>query len=149
MPAHNKHVRKNPEPPRLQLVKDKCVHRLTATDFTALMSFLLSRFFRILFISVRGRLLLKRISLLQIPADTSDCRHHCTFSMWTNQKQLRTFVSCVLNDLINQLLLIVRTFHLTATEKRFSHTDDSSLHYPCGPVHSPGACRVLQSVQKT
>lgn len=40
---------------------------LTATDLTALMSFLLSRFFRILLISVRGRLLLKRMSLLQIP----------------------------------------------------------------------------------
>lgn len=62
--------------------------RLTATDFTALISFLLSRFFRILLISVRGRLLLKRISLLQIPADTSDCLHHCTFT--TCKKKKRT-----------------------------------------------------------
>lgn len=40
---------------------------LTATDLTALINFLLSKFFRILFISVRGRLLLYLISLLQIP----------------------------------------------------------------------------------
>lgn len=49
-----------------------CGVTLTATDFTALMSFLLSRFFRILLISVRGRLLLKRMSLLQIPAAKDD-----------------------------------------------------------------------------
>lgn len=45
---------------------------LTATDLTALMSFLLSRFLRILLISVKGRLLLKRMSLLQIPAAQVD-----------------------------------------------------------------------------
>jgi len=43
--------------------------QLTATDFTALMSFLLSRFFRILLISVSGRLLLYLMSLLQIPLE--------------------------------------------------------------------------------
>lgn len=40
---------------------------LTATDLTALVSFLLSKFFRILLISVNGKLLLYRISLLHIP----------------------------------------------------------------------------------
>lgn len=40
---------------------------LTATDLTALISFLLSKFFRILLISVKGKLLLYRISLLHIP----------------------------------------------------------------------------------
>lgn len=40
---------------------------LTATDLTALISFLLSKFFRILLISVNGKLLLYRISLLHIP----------------------------------------------------------------------------------
>lgn len=39
------------------------------------MSFLLSRFFRILLISVRGRLLLKRMSLLQIPAAQDDMKN--------------------------------------------------------------------------
>lgn len=40
---------------------------LTATDLTALISFLLSKFFSILLISVKGRLLLYLMSLLQIP----------------------------------------------------------------------------------
>lgn len=47
---------------------------LTATDLTALMIFLLSRFLRILLISVSGRLLLKRMSRLQMPADDRSSR---------------------------------------------------------------------------
>lgn len=42
---------------------------------------------------------------------------------------LRTFVSCVLDDLINQLLLVVRTFHFTATEEQFSYTDGAHRIY--------------------
>ena len=43
---------------------------LTATDLTALMSFLLSKFFRILLTCVNCMLLLNLISLIQIPINT-------------------------------------------------------------------------------
>ena len=48
---------------------------LTATDLTALMSFLLSKFFRILLTCVNCMLLLNLISLIQIPINTRrECR---------------------------------------------------------------------------
>lgn len=45
---------------------------LTATDLTALMSFLLSKFFKILLSWVIWILLLNRMSLIQIPARTQE-----------------------------------------------------------------------------
>lgn len=62
---------------------------LTATDLTALISFLLSKFFRILLISVKGRLLLYLMSLLQIPVKKREVNRN---------KQKKPFVSVHTNQ---------------------------------------------------
>lgn len=150
------------------------------------MSFLPSRFFRILLISVRGRLLLKRMSLLQIPAaqedmkpsrqsrsaetrESSKARNAGTLTQLSRscdkssrmssegfrvicscsaKRQSRggnepqepagtglggiTFVSCVLDDLVDQLLLVVGAFHLTETTET-----PVNLHPSWGEASSP------------